>query len=420
MRCRQARAPPPVQGLALRLVFAYEAGPCGYWLYRYLTRKGQTCFVVAPSLIPQKAGDRVKTDRRDALHLARQMRSGDLTPVYVPSVDDEAIRDLSRAREDAIGDLKAAKFRLKSFLLRHDIRYSGKANWNEAHLRYLSRVVCPTPAQQIVYQEYLRAVAEHMERLNRIEAELADQAKPWRLSPVVEALQALRGVQWTVAVTTVAEVGDLTRFDTPRQLMAYLGLVPSEHSSGEKRRLGGITKTGNAHARRVLVEGAWAYRYPAKVSPHIQKRQEGLPKSVQDIAWKAQVRLCKRFRQLTARGKHPNVVEPTAQHTYGAESERGRGPGLAQPSTTLGGSGHTLALESRPRQAPDGSEQGGTQPTDISTIDRRVWWPRPSSDSAPTQKDQTHVIQALSLPLDSGSHINVGEFFAADRTALEA
>ncbi len=293
---------------ASRLLFVYEAGPCGYVLHRYLTSKGLTCLVVAPSLIPKKSGDRVKTDRRDALQLARLLRSGDLTPVYVPTVEDEALRDLSRAREDVLCDLKAAKLRLKSFLLRLGIRYEGKADWNQAHLRYLSRVVCPTPAQQFVFQESLTAVCEHMERLNRVEAELADQVTASRLLPVVEALQALRGVQWTVAVTTVAEVGDLTRFDNPRQLMAYLGLVPSEHSSGEKRRQGSITKAGNSHARRALIEGAWAYRYPAKVSPSIQKRVEKVPKSIQDIAWKAQVRLCKRYRQLTSRGKNPNVA----------------------------------------------------------------------------------------------------------------
>jgi transposase len=228
--------------------------------------------------------------------------------VYVPAVGDEAIRDLSRSREDTVCDLKAAKFRLKSFLLRHDIRYAGRANWNEPHLRYLSRVVCPTPAQQIVFQEYLRTVLEHHQRLLRLETELQEELKPWRFFPVVQALQALRGVQWTVAVTTVAELGDLTRFHNPQQLMAYLGLVPSEHSTGERRRLGSITKAGNAHARRALIEGAWAYRYPAKVSPIIQKRQEGIPKTIQDIAWKAQVRLCKRYRRMVARGKHPNVV----------------------------------------------------------------------------------------------------------------
>jgi transposase len=297
-----------LQAKAKHLVFVYEAGPCGYWLYRYLTNKGHICWVVAPSLIPKKAGDRVKTDRRDAVQLARLMRSGDLTPVYVPKVADEAMRDLTRAREDALRDLKAAKFRLKAFLLRHDIRYTGSATWGPAHLRWLSEVVCPTPAQQIVFQEYVRAVNEHTERLGRLERELQDQVQSWRLYPVVEALQALRGIQFTMAVTTVAELGDLTRFDNPRQLMKFLGLIPSEDSSGERRRQGTITKAGNTHARRALVEGAWSYRYPAKVSRHIQLRLEQQPKAIQDISWKAQVRLCKRFRRLMARGKNANQV----------------------------------------------------------------------------------------------------------------
>jgi transposase len=293
---------------ATHLVFVYEAGPCGYWLFRYLTKKGHICWVVAPSLIPKKAGDRVKTDRRDAIQLARLMRSGDLTPIYIPAVEDEAIRDLSRAREDAIRDLKAAKVRLKAFLLRHDIRYTGRATWGPAHLRWLSEVICATPAQQIVFQEYVRAVTEHTARLERLEQELQEQTKTWRLLPMVEALQALRGVQFTVAVTIVAELGDLTRFDHPRQLMSYVGLIPSEYSSGERRHQSSITKAGNSHARRVLIEAAWAYRYPAKVSRHLQLRLEQLPKSIQDISWKAQVRLCKRYRKLTARGKHANLV----------------------------------------------------------------------------------------------------------------
>jgi transposase len=297
-----------LQSKSKELVFVYEAGPCGYWLYRYLTKKGHVCWVVAPSLIPKKAGDRVKTNRRDAIQLARLMRSGDLTPVYVPQVEDEAIRDLRRAREDTIRDLKAAKFRLKAFLLRHDIRYTGQATWGPAHLRWLSEVVCATPAQQIVFQEYVRAVNDHTERLQRLEHELREQVRSWRLQPVVEALQALRGVQFTVAVTIVAERGDLTRFDNPRQLMSYLGLTPSAYSSGERRRQGAITKTGNTHARHALVEGAWVYRYPAKVSRHLQLRLEKLPKAVQDISWKAQVRLCTRYRKLSARGKHANQV----------------------------------------------------------------------------------------------------------------
>ncbi|MGH8071940.1 MAG: IS110 family transposase [Candidatus Entotheonellia bacterium] len=293
---------------AQHLVVVDEAGPCGDWLYRYRTKRGHVCWVVAPSLIPQKAGDRVKTDRRDAIQLARLLRSGDLTPVYVPTVDDEAIRDLSRAREDALGDLKTAKFRLKALLLRHDIRSTGHATWGPAHLRWLSEVVCATPAQQLVFQEYVRTVTEHTARLQRLEQDLQEQVKSWRLPPVVEALEGLRGVQCTVAVTMVAELGDLTRFENPRQVMNYLGLIPSAYSSGERRRQGAITTAGNTHARRVLVEGAWAYRYPAKVSRHLQLRLEQLPKPIQDISWKAQVRLCKRFRRLMARGKHANQV----------------------------------------------------------------------------------------------------------------
>ena len=290
------------------LVFVYEAGPCGYWLYRYLTRHGLSCHVVAPSLIPRKPGDRVKTDRRDALTLARLMRSGDLSSIYVPEIADEAIRDLSRGREDAMRDLKATKYRLKAFLLRQDIRYAGRASWNAAHLRWLSEVVCATRAQQIVFQEYVRAITEQHERLQRLETELHEEVKHWRLYPVVEAVQALRGVELTGAVILIAELGDLTRFDTPRKLMSYLGLTPSEYSSGDRRRQAGITKAGNTHARRALVEGAWAYRYPAKVSRHLQRRLEKLPAEIQAIGWKAQVRLCRRYRQLIARGKHVNQV----------------------------------------------------------------------------------------------------------------
>src|SRR5262245_59599170 len=188
-----------MQSKAKHLIFVYEAGPCGYWLYRHLTKKGYDCWVVAPSLIPHKPGDRVKTDRRDAMQLARLARSGDLTVVYVPKVEDEAIQDLSRAREDAISDLKDAKCRLKAFVLRQDIRYVGRANWVPAHLRWLAEVVCPTPAQQIVFQEYVHTVQEHTARLQRLDQALQAQVTSWRLHPVVEALQALRGVQLTVA-----------------------------------------------------------------------------------------------------------------------------------------------------------------------------------------------------------------------------
>jgi transposase len=247
-----------LQAKATHLVFSYEAGPCGDWLYRDLTKQGHVCWVVAPSRMPQKAGDRVNTDRRDAVQLARLMRSGDLTPVDVPQVADEAIRDLSRAREDALRALKTATFRLNAFLLRQDIRYTGRATWGPAHLRWRSEVVCPTPAQPIVFHEEVRAVTEHTDRLQRLDQARHEQVNTWRLAPVVEALQALRGVQVTGAVTTVAELGDLTRFDHPSQLMKYLGLTPSEYSRGERRRQGGLTKTGKTHARRALVDGAWA------------------------------------------------------------------------------------------------------------------------------------------------------------------
>jgi transposase len=297
-----------LQSKASRLVFAYEAGPCGYVLYRHLTSKGFECQVVAPSLMPKRPGDPVKNDRRDAVEIARLLRSGDLTPVYVPTVEDEALRDLCRARDATQVTLRAAKLRLKSFLLRLGLHYTGRANWSAAHRRYLATVACPTPTQQIVFQESVLAVDEQVERLRRIEQELLDLAPNWRLYPVVEALQAMRGVAWIVALTVVAELGDLTRFDNPRELAAFVGLVPSEHSSGAKRRLGAITKAGNSRARRVLIEGAWSYRFPAKVSAQIQTRIEGLPKTVQDIGWKAQVRLCKRFRRLKSRGKHGNVA----------------------------------------------------------------------------------------------------------------
>lgn len=300
VRKRQAKATP--------LIFVYEAGPCGSWLYRYVTQKGYDCWVVAPSLIPQKPGDRVKTDRRDAVQLARLARSGALTTVSVPKVDDEAIRDLTRAREDALSDCKDAKCRLKAFLLRQDIRYTGRATGGPAHLRWLSEVVCPTPAQHIVFQEYVRAVTDHTARLQRLDQERREHVNAWRWHPVVEALQALRGVQFTVAVTMGADIGDVTRFENPRELMKCMGLIPSEYFSGAQRRQGSSTKAGNPHARKALVAGAWAYRAPATVSRHRQRRLEKQPQVIQDISGKAHVRLCKRYRQLVGRGKHANVV----------------------------------------------------------------------------------------------------------------
>ncbi|MBI3326599.1 MAG: IS110 family transposase, partial [Nitrospinae bacterium] len=235
-------------------------------------------------------------------------RSGDLTPVYVPQVEDEAIRDVSRAREDALRDLKTAKPRLKAVLLRHDIRYTGRASWSPAHLRWLREVVCPTPAQPSVFHAYLRAVTEHRERLGRLEPALHDQGHTWRLRPVVDALQALRGVQCTVAVTMVAELGARSRFDKPSHLRSSLGLTPSEDSTGDPRHPGAIPKTGHAHTRRARIDGAWAYRYPAHVSRPLPWRLDTRPTPLQDIRWKAQVRLCTRDRHLLVRGTPPHRV----------------------------------------------------------------------------------------------------------------
>lgn len=293
---------------ATRLVFAYEAGPCGFVLYRAFAAQGLECHVVAPSLIPKRPGNKVKTDRRDAVELARLLRAGDLTSVYVPGIEDEAMRDLCRARDVAQATLKACKLRLKSFLLYLGLHYTGRACWNQAHRRYLASVVCPTPAQQIVFEEMPMAIDEQVARLARLERQLVELVPHWRLSPVVETLQALRGVRNLTAMTLLAELGDLTRFDNPRQIFAFVGVTPCEHSSGPTRRQGGITKTGNHRARRALVEAAWAYRYPARVSPTIRTRLESLPQSIQQIAWKAQVRLCNRYRRLVARGKHTNVA----------------------------------------------------------------------------------------------------------------
>jgi len=290
------------------LHFVYEAGPCGYKIYRHLISKEHDCAVVAPSRIPKKSGDRIKNDRRDAYTLARLDRAGELTPVYVPSAEDEAIRDLTRAREDAKADEKKSKQRLLSFLLRNGFTYTGKKNWSKAHIRWLSDIKMPHPSQQIVLQEYIDTITECSLRVHRLTEQIRQLMPQWHLFPVVEALQSLRGVSLIVAATTVAEVGDLKRFDNPTELMSYLGLVPSEHTTGGKVRRGSITKSGNGHVRRVLVEAAWAYRLPAKVSRVLLDRQKGLPKKVCEISWKAQVRLCSRYRRLWATGKPKQVI----------------------------------------------------------------------------------------------------------------
>lgn len=283
--------------------YCYEAGPCGYGIYRQITQSGHDCQVVAPSLIPRRPGDRVKTDRRDSEALARLHRAGELTSVWVPDEEQEAIRDLTRAREDMKHLERQSKQRLNAFLLRHGRHYvSGKTKWTQTHWRWLERVKFARPVQQIVLQEYIDTVQQLGFRVAALEGEMASALQGWTLAPVVEALMALRGCRLITAMTVMAELGDISRFDTPRQLMAFLGLVPSEFSSGGTTRRGGITKTGNGHVRRVLIESAWCYRFPARKSAPLQRRAEKTSAAVQAIAWKAQKRLCARYRYLDQRG----------------------------------------------------------------------------------------------------------------------
>lgn len=293
---------------ACELQFVYEAGPCGYTLYRYLKANNLDCTVIAPSLIPRKSGDRIKTDRKDAMSLARQHRVGELTAVYVPAADDEAMRDLTRAREDAKIAERKAKQHLSAFLLRNGIIYTGKSSWSKAHFNWIADIKMTHRAQQIVLQEYVRAVTECSEQVARLMTQIHTLLDQWRMAPVVKALQALRGVSVVVAATTIAELGDLNRFDHPSQLMAYLGLVPSEHSSGESKKRGALTKTGNGHVRRVLIEAAQAYRLPARVSRVILARQNNVSEEIRKISWDAQLRLCARYQRLIGRGKAVNVV----------------------------------------------------------------------------------------------------------------
>ena len=284
-----------------RLHVVYEAGPCGFVIWRHLTALGTQCEVVAPSSIPKRSGDRVKTDRRDAMMLARLSRSGDLTAVRVPGAGDEAVRDLVRAREDAVRECRNARHRLKALLLRNGIPYAGKTSWTAAHLRWLATLKMEHAAQQIGFQEYLHSITEATARIARLEQAMRETLPEWSLTPLVQALQAMRGVQLIAAMTLVAELQDFRRFENPRQLMAYVGLVPGEHSSGPKRRQGSITKAGNSVARRMLVEVAWQYQHSPRVSPIIATRQDQLPKEITDIAWKAQLRLNAKFKRLVAR-----------------------------------------------------------------------------------------------------------------------
>jgi transposase len=294
-------------GAGVRLRFCYEAGPCGYGIQRHLSAHGHDCVVVAPSLIPKRAGDRVKTDRRDAASLARLHRAGELTAVWVPDTGHEAMRDLVRARLDAVHALRRARQQLSGFLLRQGCHY-GRPAWTKLHRRWLTGLRFEHAVHHIVLEDYIQAVEAAAARRDRLTTQIEAMLPDWTLAPVVAALQTMRGMALVNAATLIAELGDLSRFANPRQLMAYLGLVPSEYSSGASVRRGGLTKAGNSAARRVLIEAAWTYRFPARVSRELLLRQEEQPKPIREIAWKAQLRLCARYRKLARTGKPANVV----------------------------------------------------------------------------------------------------------------
>lgn len=291
-----------------RLTFCYEAGPTGYGLYRQIKRLGHDCMVVAPSLIPQKPGDRVKTNRRDALGLAKLLRAGDLTAVWVPDERHEAMRDLSRARGAAVEDLRGKRQQVSSFLLRHGLHYPGKKTWTKAHMVWLAGLKLAHAEQRIAFEEMLLAVRQAQERIERLEQAIRDAVADWSLAEVVTALMAMRGLDLISATTFLAEIGDLSRFQTPRELMAYLGLVPSEASTGDTVRRGPITKTGNRRARRILVECSWSYQHAPRVGKKKLEKVAAAPPVVREIAWKAQCRLSARYRALIRKGKSKNVA----------------------------------------------------------------------------------------------------------------
>jgi transposase len=292
-----------------QLHICYEAGPTGFVLARRLIGLGYDCIVVAPSKTPQKSGDRVRTDRRDARKLAHYLRSGDLTAVHIPDVEDEVIRDVCRGRTDAVQEVKRTKQQLMGFMLRNGYRYNGKSHWSEPHMRYLRELVMPHRAQKMVMEEYLLRIDTATAQVARINDQMELLLKSWSRRPFVEALMGFRGFKITAGMVLTAEVGDFPRFTHPRRLMAFLGLIPSEDSTGTKRRQGAITKCGNSHARWMLVESAASYRLPPKVSKALSKRQEGLSREIRALSWHTQNRLHKRWTKLIFRGVHYNKVQ---------------------------------------------------------------------------------------------------------------
>ena len=294
-------------GVALRdLKVCYEAGPSGFVLARRFLRLGLECVVMSPSRSERKPNEKIKTDRRDAVHIAKAFRNGDITVVRVPPALDEAVRDLCRARTDASDDLSRAKQRLNSFLLRNGFHYSGKARWTPSHLNYLRHLTLPDPVQNLVLEEYLQAIDAGYERVERLATRMKEVLADWEWEPVVRALMACKGFQEVAAMTLISELGDLRRFDHPRKLMAFLGLVPGEYSSGSKRRQNSITKCGNSHARWMLVECSQHYRKAPKIGAALSQRQVGQSKEVKALSWRMQHRLHRRYVKLKARGKREN------------------------------------------------------------------------------------------------------------------
>jgi transposase len=301
-----------------RLTFCYEAGPTGYGLYRQIKRLGHECIVVAPSLIPKGPGDRIKTNRRDALSLVKLLRAGEVTAVWVPDPRHEAMRDLSRARGAAVDDLRSKRQQVTSFLLRQGLHYPGKKTWTKAHMSWLASQKLAHPEQRIAFEEMLLAVRQAGERIERLERAIRTAVPEWSLAEVVTALMAMRGIDLVAATTFLAEIGDLSRFQTPRELMAYLGLVPSEDSTGDTIRRGPITKTGNRRARRILVECSWSYQHPPRVGKKKQDKVAAVPRAIREIAWKAQCRLCARYRALIRKGKLKNVAVTAVAREFAA------------------------------------------------------------------------------------------------------
>ena len=290
------------------LTFCYEAGPTGYGLYRLIKNLGHECIVAAPSLIPKKPGERVKTNRRDALQLAKLSRAGELTVVWVPDQRHEAMRDLSRARQAAYKDLQGKRQQISSLMLRLGRIYPRKKTWGPAHMNWLMVQKLEHPEQRMAFEELLQGVRQESERIERLEQAIREAVPDWSLTEMVTAVQAMRGFDLIAAVGVMAETGDLSRFQKPREFMGYLGVVPSESSTGDRVKRGGITKAGNSRARRILVEAAWAYRHPARVGREKQAKVAAAPRRVREIAWKAQTRLCRRFRSLERKGKRRTVV----------------------------------------------------------------------------------------------------------------